>query len=55
MKNFELKFSPGISFPMVFVQGTRGTPYLFGVEKKIEINVNDFYISKFPVTQTVWE
>ena len=44
------------AFPMVFVEGTKGIPYLFGVdEEKQEINVSDFYISKFLVTQKLWD
>lgn len=57
MKNFEF-ILPGLnySFPMIYVQGTNGTSYLFGLEnEKLEINVDDFYISKFPVTQVLWE
>ncbi|MES2775189.1 MAG: formylglycine-generating enzyme family protein [Bacteroidota bacterium] len=56
MTNLEINF-PGIDypFPMVFVKGTADAPYLFGETDKAEIKVRDFYISKFPVTQTLWE
>jgi formylglycine-generating enzyme len=37
---------------MIFVQGTNGTPYLFGAPGlPQEIQVDDFFIGKFPVTQ----
>jgi formylglycine-generating enzyme len=57
MKNFDLNLQEiNYDFPMIFVQGTNGTPYLFGLENsKLEINVNDFFISKYPVTQVLWE
>src|SRR5688572_391017 len=57
MNNFELFFHAiNYRFPMIFVQGTNGKPYLFGLEnQKLEINVKDFFISKFPVTQVLWE
>jgi hypothetical protein len=43
------------SLEMVFVEGTRGRPYVFG-EKDASRNVEmrDFFISKFPVTQALW-
>jgi formylglycine-generating enzyme len=56
MKDFALPLSQNLDIRFVFVQGTHGAPYLFGVgNEKIAVNVNDFYISKFPVTQAVWE
>lgn len=40
---------------MIFVPGTNGSPYLFGVDSmQHEIDVGDFYIGKFPVTQSLW-
>ena len=57
MQNFDLIF-PAINywFPMIYVHGTHGTPYLFGSDdQKLEIQVPDFFISKFPVTQLLWE
>src|SRR5690242_1999002 len=37
---------------MVFVEGTNGTPYVFGTPGlPHEIQVDDFFIGKFPVTQ----
>jgi len=56
MQNFTILFTgSNVNLPMIFVKGTHGRPYLFGAEKKVEINVNDFYISQYPVTQAVWE
>lgn len=43
------------SFPMVYVRGTAENHYLFGDADKANIQVNDFFISKFPVTQQLWE
>ena len=40
---------------IVFVEGTNGNPFLFGTEnEKQEININDFFIASFPVTQDLW-
>ena len=59
MDNIKYKFTidnKDHEIEMVFVEGTHGKPYLFGVEQdKQAINVNDFFISKFPVTQAVWK
>lgn len=43
------------SFPMVFVQGTGQTGYSFGDSEKVVIHINDFFISKYLVTQRLWE
>lgn len=42
---------------MIFVEGTGGEPYLFGNDEpgRRSIDVGDFYISKFPVTQATWK
>ena len=41
---------------MVFVEGTHGKPYLFGTQnEKQEINIKDFFIGKFPVTNALWK
>jgi formylglycine-generating enzyme required for sulfatase activity len=42
---------------MIFVEGTGGEPYLFGNDDtgRQSMNVGDFYISKFPVTQAIWK
>lgn len=41
---------------MVFVEGTQGKPFLFGDERqKREINIQSFFISKFPLTQAFWK
>jgi sulfatase modifying factor 1 len=40
---------------MIYVSGTNGSPYLFGVGgMQHAINVGDFYIGKLPVTQSLW-
>jgi formylglycine-generating enzyme len=56
MTNFDVYF-PEIkySFPIVLVKGTGNTTYLFGDGEKVSIHVNDFFISKYPVTQRLWE
>ena len=43
------------SFPMIFVQGTGNATYLFGAEEKLKVHLKDFYISKYPVAQILWE
>jgi sulfatase modifying factor 1 len=56
MADIEIHFPEiNYSFPMVFVEGTGNTSYLFGDTTKKGISVNDFLISKFPVTQRLWE
>jgi formylglycine-generating enzyme required for sulfatase activity len=42
-------------FPLIFVEGTRDTTYSFGDREKVAIHVNDFFISKFQVTQQLWQ
>jgi formylglycine-generating enzyme required for sulfatase activity len=37
------------------VKGTGDTTYLFGDSDKTNINVNDFLISKFQITQQLWK
>jgi sulfatase modifying factor 1 len=57
MTNFALRF-PDINyrFPMIYVGGTNGVPYLFGEDhEKTEIHLNGFFISQFLITQTFWE
>jgi formylglycine-generating enzyme len=55
MRNFDIRF-PGLekSLTMVFVKGTGGRPYSFGDFEKVDISIDDFFISKFPVTQQLW-
>lgn len=57
MKDFVLDFPEiGYQLPMIYVQGTNGSPYLFGTENEtLEIDLGDFFISKFLVTQVLWE
>jgi sulfatase modifying factor 1 len=56
MTDFDIYF-PEINyrFPLTFVKGTGDTTYLFGDSEKVDIHVNDFLISKFPITQQLWE
>jgi sulfatase modifying factor 1 len=56
MSGFDIYF-PGIdySFPMVFVKGTADNTYLFGDDLKLNIRISDFFISKYLVTQRLWE
>ncbi len=56
MEDLEIYF-PEIDyvFPLVLVKGTGEAGYLFGDEKKISIQVEDFFISRYPITQTLWE
>ena len=40
---------------VVLVEGTRGHPYLFGEgHETLHVEVSDFYIARFPVTQALW-
>ena len=56
MTDFEIYFPEiNYSFPMIFVQGTGDTTYLFGEQEKVSIYVPDFFISKYPATQRLWE
>ena len=57
MVNLTLTF-PEInhSLPMIFVEGTAGNPYLFGMEnEQRRINIQPFFISQFLVTQKLWD
>ncbi len=56
MTHFDI-FFPEINyhFPMVFVKGTGDTTYLWGDDLKLNIHINDFFISKYLVTQRLWE
>ncbi|MBT1697352.1 formylglycine-generating enzyme family protein [Fulvivirgaceae bacterium PWU4] len=56
MTDFDIHF-PEINyrFPLTFVKGTGETTYLFGDGDKVGIHVNDFFISKFQITQKLWE
>ncbi|MFI5238141.1 MAG: formylglycine-generating enzyme family protein, partial [Ignavibacteriales bacterium] len=56
MTNFDICFSEiNYSFPMVLVKGTEDSTYLFGDDQKLNIRINDFFISKYLVTQQLWE
>lgn len=40
---------------MIFVAGTKGQPYAFGVgNERTSIEVQDFYLAEVPVTQALW-
>jgi sulfatase modifying factor 1 len=56
MEHFDLYF-PEIDyvFPMILVKGTEETGYSFGDQEKIQIQLRDFFISRYPVTQRLWE
>jgi formylglycine-generating enzyme len=56
MSGFDIYF-PEIEyhFPMVFVKGTAGSTYLFGNDLKLNIGISDFLMSKYLVTQRLWE
>lgn len=55
MEHFEI-YLPEInySFPMVLVKGTENSGYLFGDQIKQSVQIKDFFISKYPVTQRLW-
>ncbi|MEN0050184.1 MAG: formylglycine-generating enzyme family protein [Bacteroidota bacterium] len=59
MKNHTEILPDGTSFEMIFVEG--GKQRLKGInifedeERFLEIEVSDFYMAKFPVTQALWE
>lgn len=56
MKNFELYFPEiNYSFPMIAVKGTDDSTYEFGEQEKVRIGISDFYLSKYPITQRLWE
>ncbi|HUR10533.1 MAG TPA: formylglycine-generating enzyme family protein [Flavitalea sp.] len=57
MDNIELKFEKiNYNFPFVFVKGTGSDHYLFGDGPEAqEINIKDFFVSGFTVTQILYE
>lgn len=56
MTDFSIYFSEiNYHFPMVWVKGTGNAGYLFGDDQKLNIRINDFFISKYPVTQRLWK
>lgn len=56
MNNIVLKFEEiNYTFPLVFVKGTYNKAFLFGLENdQLKVSIQDFYISKYPVTQILW-
>ena len=44
----------GHELSLVPVDGTAGTPYLFGRTEKIGVEIDDFHIATTPVTQALW-
>ena len=56
MMSFDIYFPEiSYSFPMILVKGTGNTTYRFGDSEKVNMHVDDFYISKFPITRRLWE
>jgi sulfatase modifying factor 1 len=57
MDNIELRFEKiNYIFPLVFVRGTNAKRFLFGSGSDAqEISIKDFFISKFTVTQILYE
>jgi formylglycine-generating enzyme len=57
MENIELKFEEiNYIFPLVFVKGTNDKPFLFGTgNDQQEITIKDFFISRYTVTQILYE
>jgi len=57
MEELILKFEEiNCTFPLVFVEGTGEHRFPFGLENdRIKIQMGDFYISRYPVTQVLWE
>lgn len=54
MADFDIWFSAiGYRFPMIFVKGTGNSTFLFG--NKAGVNIKDFFISRYLVTQKLWE
>ena len=56
MKNIQYKYKiegTDHELEMIFVEGTDF--YLFGAEQKIQVTIQDFFISKMPVTQAFWK
>ena len=52
MTDFDIYFPEiNYSFPMVFVKGTGYTTYLFGDDLKLNIRINDFFISKISMPE----
>jgi len=57
MDNIDLKFEKiNYVLPFILVEGTKGTPFLFGSGKdSIEVTIRDYYISQFTITQKLYE
>jgi len=57
MENIELKFEKiNYKFPLIFARGTDDKPFLFGEGSDLkEIAIKDFFISRFTVTQILYE
>jgi len=56
MRELSLKFNEiNYSFPLIFVEGTGNGHFLFGLENdQLKISMKSFFISKYPVTQLLW-
>ena len=56
MMSYDIYFPEiSYSFPMILVKGTGNTTYRFGDSEKVNMHVDDFYISQFPITRRLWE
>ncbi|MHA4843039.1 formylglycine-generating enzyme family protein [Flavitalea antarctica] len=42
-------------YPVIFVEGTHDSAYMFGETVKVPISISGFYIGKYPVTQRLWQ
>jgi sulfatase modifying factor 1 len=56
MDNIELVFREiDYVFPLVFVEGTKGNSFLFGMGDDVkEVSIKDFFISRYAVTQKLY-
>src|SRR5688572_17989140 len=56
MDELKLKFDEiNYTFSLVFVQGTGEQHFPFGLENDLlRIKIGDFFISRYPVTQILW-
>ncbi len=56
MEYFDIYF-PEIDyvFPIVLVKGTGETGYLFGDQEKVSIQIQDFIVSRYSISQRLWE
>jgi len=58
MKNIKYGFNiegKDHELEMIYVEGTAEGLYLFGTDEKRQVSIKDFFISKLPVTQSLWK